>query len=63
MKRIASLVVAVVIVAAAAACPDPAEVGHVPKQQLDDTRARVHNAEVKAQQATDAAAAQLKDVQ
>ena len=52
LRRLSLLVV--VVVAGLAGCPDPAEVGHVPKKQLDDVRARAKAAEVKdAQRAND----------
>lgn len=38
-------------------CPEPAEVGAIPHQQVDDARNRVHAAEKKIEKQTNAAAA------
>ncbi|MDP2342239.1 MAG: hypothetical protein Q8O67_14880 [Deltaproteobacteria bacterium] len=55
MKRLFTLVL--VVVGLLAGCPDTDTVGHAPKKQLDDVRARTKAAEIKdAQHAKDVAA-------
>jgi hypothetical protein len=61
MSRTPRRIAIVVTLAAAAGCPGRDalvdQVGGAPRQQLDEVRVRVHAAEVKIQQKTDAAAA------
>jgi hypothetical protein len=57
LRTPSALIVALLPVLVATGCPDPEEVGHAPKAQVDEVKARVEKAEDKIEANTAAAAA------
>lgn len=56
MKRMTLALALALTLGSLTGCPEPAEVGAIPHQQVDDARNRVHAAEKKIEKQTNAAA-------